>query len=417
MKYWLILVIGAAIGAALALHFMSAKNRRRSHINVIPDNCCERRQSWKCLPERAPKGEMEENIKCYMEDPKTSDWQPPNFNYDHQVAVMPIKAKVIVLIYDPVLKSQGNQKLTEYLKARDPRKLSQFLCDIIRDSSDGYVNYEIVDIIEHDQFNKKIDGFTYTEETFLDARKNSTWHQPDRSDYRTIFEENDLIRRCKEEGITEVWIWGAGGFGYDELAMYIPNRYARFAPTLNPWFYRPYEIPPEIGHTVWVMGFNYECGPDNMIHSYGHRVESIMSLVFARGTWEAELYGEDPWNTFTAIPEGDKNPVPANIGNVHVPPNGDHGYDYSNTNRVFSFVNAWHSYPDLSEGRARMIGKEEWEGDQLGYQQWWLRQLPKKPGYTKWGYNNWWVYIANTDEDLPFYHPMQPEEFKPPKEQ
>ena len=199
--------------------------------------------------------------------------------------------------------------------------------------------------------------------------------------------------------------------------MYIPNRYARFAPTLNPWFYRPYEIPPEIGHTVWVMGFNYECGPDNMIHSYGHRVESIMSLVFARGTWEAELYGEDPWNTFTAIPEGNKNKVVANIGNVHVPPNGDHGYDYSNTNRVLSFVNAWHSYPDLSKGRARLIGKEEWEGDQLGYQQWWLRQLPKKPGYTKWGYNNWWVYIANTDEDLPFYYPMQPEEFKPPKEQ
>ncbi len=42
--------------------------------------------------------------------------------------------------------------------------------------------------------------------------------------------------------------------------MYIPHRYARFAPTQNPWFYRPYEIPPECNHTVWVMGFNYECG-------------------------------------------------------------------------------------------------------------------------------------------------------------
>ena len=143
----------------------------------------------------------------------------------------------------------------------------------------------------------------------------------------------------------------------------------------------------------------------------------MYTIIVSRGTWETELYGKDPWNTFTAIPEGNKNKVVANIGNVHVPPNGDHGYDYANTNRVLSFVNAWHSYPDLSEGRARMIGKEEWEGDQLGYQQWWLRQLPKKPGYTKWGYNNWWVYIANTDEDLPFYYPMQPLEFKPPKEQ
>ena len=30
MKYWIILVIGAAIGAALALHFASNKTRKRS---------------------------------------------------------------------------------------------------------------------------------------------------------------------------------------------------------------------------------------------------------------------------------------------------------------------------------------------------------------------------------------------------
>ena len=414
MKYWIILVIGAALGAALALRFTPNKNPEKIRVkegvkNTVP--------AWQTLPDRKPKGQMDENIKCYLEDPKTSDWQPPAFAYDHGVACLPVKAKVIVLIYDPLLLTGGGTKLTKYLKANDPRKLSQLLCDVVKDCSGGYINYEIVDIIERDAFTKKIDGFKYDEDTFLEARKNNTWHQPDRSDYRAIFEENDLIRRCKEEGITEVWIWGAGGFGYDELAMYIPNRYARFAPTLNPWFYRPYEIPEEIGHTVWVMGFNYECGPDNMIHSYGHRVESILSLVFARGEWEAELYGQDPWNTFTAIPEGGKNPVTAHVGNVHVPPNGDHGYDYANTNKVLSYVNAWHGYPDLSRGRARLIGKEEWEGDQLGYQQWWLRQLPKKPGFTKWGYNNWWVYIANTDEDLPIYIPYDTQEFKLPKEQ
>ncbi len=48
-----------------------------------------------------------------------------------------------------------------------------------------------------------------------------------------------------------------------------------------------------------------------------------------------------------------------------------------------------------------MIGSDEWNNNQYGYQIWYLSHIPKTPGYTKWGYNNWWVYIANTDEDLP----------------
>jgi hypothetical protein len=37
--------------------------------------------------------------------------------------------------------------------------------------------------------------------------------------------------------------------------------------------------------------------------------------------------------------------------------------------------------------------------------------VPKFPGHTKYGYNNWWVYIANTDEDLPEYRMPDPGKF------
>ena len=357
--------------------------------------------AWKQLPVVKPTGTLDDGIKCHLENPRTAAWKQPAFAYDHNVATMPKAAKVIVIIYNPVLKSQGGKTLIQYLKANDPRAYSKLMADAVRECSGGYINYEIVDIIERPEFTRKIDGFLYDEKSFLAARKTNKWHQPDRSNYRTIFEQNDLIRRVRDEGVTEIWIWGAGGFGYDELAMYFPNRYARFAPTQNPWFYRPYEIPVECNRSVWVMGFNYECGPDNMIHSYGHRCESILALVFGHGVWDKSLVGQDPWNSFSMI-ENDFAGQPSQVGNIHVPPNGQSGYDYNNKRSTMSYADAWLSdYPDLSRAIARPISSAEWGNDQLGYQKWWLRHMPRNAGYTKWGYNNWWVYVANTDEDLP----------------
>ena len=105
-------------------------------------------------------------------------------------------------------------------------------------------------------------------------------HLPARINEETFLTSVEEPRgEIKREKITELWVWGASGMHMDELAMRIPNRYARFGPTDNPWFYRPYDIPEELGRTTWVMGFNYEVGPDNMIHSYVHRIESMAALV------------------------------------------------------------------------------------------------------------------------------------------
>ena len=358
--------------------------------------------SWKSLPAVKPKGEMDDNIKCYMSDPQTSTWKQPNFTYIQDVAVKPVKSKVIVLIYNPVLKSKGNVKLIDFLKAHDPKEYSHILADVVRRASHGYVNYEFVDFIELSNYSEKVDGYVYDEKTFLENRQSRKYYQPDRSNYRKVFEQSNLIERCKKENISEVWIWGAGGMGFDELAMYFPNRYARFAPTLNPWFYRPYEIPQEIGHTVWVMGFNYEVGADNMIHSYNHRIESILALVFAHGTWDNKLAGQDPFNTFTMLNKNfpDK---PSQVGNVHVPPNGKFDYDYKSTNEVLSYAEAWQTnYPEMKDVKPLKFTRDNYGGNQRGYQEWWMFHVPSVPGYTKWGYNNWWVYIANTDEDLPY---------------
>jgi hypothetical protein len=370
---------------------------------------------WKSLPEVAPTGELSE-IGGYTSDPRHTDWKPPKFVYDPDVATKPKLAKVIVIIYNPILESEGGVRLIDYFKWNDPREYSHILADTIEQCSGGYIHYDIVDFIELDEYPVKIDGYQLTDELYLELRKDtSKAHQPDRSNYRTIFEKNGLIERIQKEGITEVWLWGPGWFGFDELAMYIPNRYARFAPTDNPWFYRPYEIPPECGRTVWVMGFNPEVGPDNMIHSYSHRVESIIALQFGHGIWDKDLRGKDPWNTFTSL-EVDNPGKPSHVGNCHVPPNGESGYDYNNKRRVLSYADNWFDYPDLTKHPPRLIGSDEWGNNQFGYQVWLLSHIPHREGYTQWGYNNWWVYIANTDEDLPDYVPTESTTFKAPQD-
>lgn len=330
-------------------------------------------------------------------------WQRPPFAYDAKVATGRKLAKVVVVIYDPILEDHGNVRLTEHVKANDPVHYSRILVDVIRQASWGYIDYEIVDVLRIDGYPRKVDGFRYTDDSYLAARAKNEW-QPAPSSYRDILAENDLIARSKRDGITEVWLWGAPGFHFDEFAGYVKDRYTRFGPTDNEWLYRPYDIPgDELGRTFWVMGFNYEVGADNMIHSYSHRVESQCALAFGDGIWDPKTR-RDPWNVYSFL-ELDFPGRPSMVGNCHVPANGQGGYDYGNQRVVQSWVDGWARYPDLRTA-PRPVSREDWGGTQFGYQKWWLERLPKGPGHTEHGYDNWWVYIANVDGDLPELAPQ-----------
>ncbi len=357
--------------------------------------------AWKSLPVQTPAGEPQHTGAWTVAAPRATGWQRPRFVYNEPAATGRKLAKVIVLIYDPTLKSQSSKSLIQHFKWNDPVEYSHILADVVQQASWGYLNYEIVDWITVRDFPRRRDGTRYNEETYLAAKQSGKWH-PVTASYRGFFEDNQLLDRCRRENITELWVWGAPGMHIDEFAGYIPNRYARFGPTDNPWLYRPYDIPPEIGHTMWVMGFNYEVGADNMIHSYVHRVESMAALACADGVWDTHTL-RDPWNVFSFL-ELDHTNSPSMVGNCHVPPNGQSGYDYNNKRRALSWADNWLHYPDL-RGKPRLIGSAEWGHSQFGYMKWILERLPKYPGHTSYGYNNWWVYIANTDEDLPDYQP------------
>lgn len=305
------------------------------------------------------------------------------------------EVRVLVINFDPVLRTRGNVRLRQYLKWNDPRPMTTNLLRYLYEASGGFARYRMVEWIDVDAFPRKRDGFVYTEETFLEMWKDrKKAHQPDSVSYAAIFQDHDLVGRVRREGISDIWIWGAPYFGTDEYAMKIPGD-RTFFQTDNPWFYRPYDIP-DCGRTVWVMGFNYEVGEDNALHSFGHRCEGVLAMTVGRGVWKDEAGRTNAWNRFTQ--QAVKCPDDAQVGNVHGGPNAKSGYDYSQTNVVMSGADDWFNYPNLT-GRRTLVGRESWGGPQyhLNYMRWWLNHLPKARGVQDGYYNNWWRYIVDYD--------------------
>jgi len=71
---------------------------------------------------------------------------------------------VIVISFDPVLKTRKNLKLHEYMKWSDPWRLTEKMREDAKVASAGYVDYRVVERIEHDGFTRFRNGFTYTDD-------------------------------------------------------------------------------------------------------------------------------------------------------------------------------------------------------------------------------------------------------------
>ena len=300
--------------------------------------------------------------------------------------------KVAVVIYDPVLEAEGGKKLTEVMRWQDPDKLSNLLVRDVREASGGFVNYEIVARIERDACPPFVSGFRYDDAGILQAVRTQQWVKDDRASYTRIFAECDLPALIAAKQITEVWLWGSPGFHWDEYAMYIPRREQRLPKTDNPWFYRPYDVP-DLGQTLWVMGFSYERGEGEMLESYGHRCEGILALAVGGGVWDTRR--DDPWNKFTRVDKD--HPGGSHVGSLHYAPNSKSDYDWGNRRYVETQALDWRHYPELKGTKAVMNCFDGWGPDIVTHHRWWLGLLPKAPGKTRWGWNNWWIYIADFD--------------------
>ena len=289
--------------------------------------------------------------------------------------------KVLVINYDPIVRSEGGRRLHEVCRWSDPRSLTEGYIADLAECSKGYVHYEVVEWLDVDAYPVKEDGFRYTDESYLRCwRGQDEWHDPDRVDYHAIFAAFGIPERVEQGEIDEVWLWAFPYSGFWESTM--AGRGAYFCNS------QPVE-GIDTSRIFVTMGFNYERGVGEMLEDFVHRVEFIMWQVY--GSWQPKP--THAWNRFTLY---DKvAPGKAACGTAHFAPNSLKDYDWGDERFVMSTCDAWLTYPDLT-GEPRPVNCEEWgRGDTRAHHRWWLNHLPRASGRTDGKLNNWWAYAVD----------------------
>lgn len=315
----------------------------------------------------------------------------------------PKNVKALAIIYDPIL-SDG-RKLHDARSWQDPNILLPQVVTSLRVSSGGYADYTIVSTSERNEWPKKMDGFRYDESTYNACLSNSSnCHSPDEADYAQIWSDLNICSRVTSGEFDEVFIYSPPYSGIDEYALKIPNDQMPYNNPTNYWFYqgRKKNIPDCNGKTVFVMGWNYERGLAEAIHSYGHKIENALGLTVGRGFWDG-CNGNSDFDHYTCIQKDVSPTTPVTVagcGNVHYPPNGAVDYDYANSTVVSDACESWTNYPFTSK-TINTRACEAWgcTGDtQLIFLKWWMNHLPRKDGITSnSNLKNWWKYIVDFD--------------------
>jgi hypothetical protein len=289
-----------------------------------------------------------------------------------------LKPRVLLITFDPVIRTRGQQKLSQVLGWHDVETLCREYIADLSECSKGFVQYQIVQRIEVDAWPVKVDRFRYDEASFLECWQSKTgWHDPDAVDYEQIIADFDLLARVESGQIDEVWLFAFPFAGFYESLMVGPRAFWCNSP--------PMARTDGISRRFVIMGFNYERRVGPMLESFGHRVESHL-----QHTWRRSRGRDNLWERFILY---DKiAPGQANCGWMHYAPNSLVDYDWGNPARVPSNCDDWLNFPDF-QGLVREVDCREWgDGDMRAHHKWWFKHLPNAPGQTQGISNNWWWY-------------------------
>lgn len=179
--------------------------------------------------------------------------------------------------------------------------------------------YKVVGKVDVPAYPLLLDGRQYDDTTWNRARMDDKSAFRDArgqyvlADYNRILAEYKILPAIQSNQIDEVWLFGGPYFGFYESRMVGKNAFWCNAPA----------IQQDVRRFV-VMGFNYERGSREMIHSFGHRAESIIARHYNSQEFLNKLYGGQP----LPEPKNDFEQWLKENGTVHRKPGGgDYGQD------------------------------------------------------------------------------------------
>ncbi len=297
-----------------------------------------------------------------------------------------VVSRTLVLNFDPIIESEGARRLHLVMGWNDPRPLTDGYASDLAHCSANFAHFVLIEWIDIDEFPLKIDGFRYDDGSYLSvARGLATGHSPDLADYDRIIADWGVVARVDAGDVDEVILWGGPWFGYYESRMAGPGAY---------WVNSPGMPAVPSARKFVLMGLNYERAFGEAIHSFGHRVESIMTRVY--GSWNAAAPAHN-WDFFSAYDA--VLPGNAGCGDVHFPPNGTSDYDYANPGVVASRCDDYLLHWPTLTGATAPVSRTTWgtTGDfQRDFLRWWHAHLPRQPGINPDGrQNHWWKYVAD----------------------
>ncbi|MEE9217183.1 MAG: hypothetical protein V3U32_07070 [Anaerolineales bacterium] len=284
------------------------------------------------------------------------------------------------------MSSEGGISLSDLFGWNDPDQLVEDFVTDMREASYGIAQFEVVERIVIDEFPIKADGFRYEADQFAQIwRRRSGFHALDLADYSALLSQFNIIEKVTSGEIDEAWLMAFPYAGYYESTMGGPGAF---------WCNSPPLLKTERTQRRFVlMGFNYERGVGEMMESFGHRAESILSKVY-----EGRAADDNLWERFTRYDR--QHPGASEVGNMHFAPNSQRDYDWGSRRPVVSACDDWYDFPHLS-GERRTVNSDEWGGGDIRlHHAWWYRHLPHVEGDTKGVLNNWWEYILDPDRVL-----------------
>jgi hypothetical protein len=308
-----------------------------------------------------------------------------------------VTTRVLLVIYDPVMDPASGIKLSQLMKWRSPDDLANAYIQDILETSGGLARYQIVQRIELNEFPAKTDGYRYDPQTYLSVLKGVLpSYKPEGADYQAILTGLKVLPRIAMREIDEVWLFAFPQAGFYESTM---GGAGAFWCNSQPMTWASGSTRRFI-----VMGFSYERGVGEMLESFGHRSESLVSKVFNCQDFVAWAYrpGRVPatigptLNLFQQFISFDQiAPGKAGIGTIHFAPNSNQDYDWNNPRDVPSNCHDWYNFPKF-QNDIRLVNADEWgRGDIRAHHIWWLKHLPKVPGRTGGVANNWWQYMMD----------------------